>query len=100
MWGLGIGTGLTTVAGLATSAETAPVVVEDVVVDAAVVDSAEAELAVVSTFEVFSALQPTIATTMTQSNEAERLRMILINYSSLRKRGPLGAFPYPSIENA
>jgi hypothetical protein len=70
---------LTTVAGLAATAGTAPVVVDDVVVDAAVVDSAEAELAVASAFEGFSALQPTIARTVTQSNEAERPRMILIN---------------------
>jgi hypothetical protein len=78
MWGLGIGTGLTTVAGLATTAGAAPVVVDVVVVDAAVVDSVEAELAVASAFEVFSALQPTIATTVTQSKEAERPRMILL----------------------
>jgi len=77
MWGLGIGTGLTTVAGLAATAGTAPVVV-DVVVDAAVVDSVDAELAVASALEGFSALHPTIATTVTQSNEAERPRMILI----------------------
>jgi hypothetical protein len=86
MWGFGIGTGLTRVAALATSAETAPVVV---VADEAVVDSAEAEVVVASPFEVFSALQPTIPTTVTQSKAARMGRVLPERYGMIFTITPL-----------
>jgi hypothetical protein len=80
MWGFGIGTGLTRVAALATSEETAPVVV---VADAAVVDSAEAEVVVASTFEAFSALQPTSPRTVTQSKATRMGRVLSERYGMI-----------------